>query len=205
MKADLPTHARSPVTLRLPEKHKMRVTLLPPLTCEARKDIHALVDVSKAADVVLLCLHTTQRSGKHSTQDGVSIDHQGALALQVLRSMGLPEVMVAVQGAGSSLKERAAARKQATAALECDLPGDRKVLPPQLPCPCSTFPILQPSHSRILHACLLLCLHRAFLLCAAAQDCILEEWGLYHDWSQHACPASLTPLLKNVESFSCHR
>lgn len=130
MKADLPTHARSPVTLRLPEKHRMRVTLLPPLTYEARQDIHALVDVSKAADVVLLCLRTVQRSGKLSTPDEAVIDEQGALALQVLRSMGLPEVMVAVQGAGSSLKERAAAKKQAAAALQSQLPGERKVLPP---------------------------------------------------------------------------
>lgn len=129
MKADLPSHARSPVTLRLPEKHKMRVTLLPPLTCEARQDIHALVDVSKAADVVLLCVRNLEGSGKHNTQVEASIDKQGALALQVLRSMGLPEVMVAVQGAGSSLKERAAAKKQATAALQCELPGDRKVFP----------------------------------------------------------------------------
>ena len=96
--------------------------------------------------------HARVRKTQH--EDGASIDQQGALALQVLRSMGLPEVMVAVQGAGSSLKERAAAKKQATAALECELPGDRKVLPPQLRCPCSTFPILQPSGSRVMHACL---------------------------------------------------
>jgi hypothetical protein len=129
MKADLPVHPRSPVTIRLPEKHKMRVTLLPPLTREARQDIHALVDVSKAADVVLLCVRNSEKPGVNSAkQQAGAVDKQGALALQVLRSMGLPEVMLAVQGAGTSLKERAAAKKQATAALECELPGDHKVL-----------------------------------------------------------------------------
>lgn len=127
MKADLQTHSRSPVTLRLPDKHKMRVTLLPPLTYEHRQDIHALSEVAKAADVVLLCARGVQSSGKQSAKQEATIDKQGALALQVLRSLGLPEIVVAVQGAGSGLKERAAAKKQVTTALQRELPGERKV------------------------------------------------------------------------------
>jgi hypothetical protein len=106
----------------------MRVTLLPPLPQSARQDIHALVDVAKAADVILLCLpQPSEPPAKRNVKAEGHIDEHGALALQILRSMGLPEILVAVQVAGQSLKERAAAKKHATASLQAQLPGDIKV------------------------------------------------------------------------------
>lgn len=127
MTADLQSHARKPVTLHVPGRHSMRITLLPPLIPEQRKDVQALADVAKAADVVLLCMaHPEAPSSKRSKADG-ALDAEGSLALQVLRSMGLPQVFVAVQGVGPSMKERSHAKKLASSALEAELSGDLKV------------------------------------------------------------------------------
>ena len=62
------------------------------------------------------------------------IDEQGLMALSVLRAMGLPDVVGAVQvgsssgGGVASLKARSAARKRGAMALQVQLPGDYRVL-----------------------------------------------------------------------------
>eukprot|EP00892_Ulva_mutabilis_P004765 jgi/Ulvmu1/2660/UM014_0116.1 len=139
MTAELQSHARKPATLQVPGRHSMRITLLPPLSPEQRQDVQVLADVAKAADVVLLCMaHPETPTSKRSKPAG-AVDAEGSLALQVLRSMGLPQVFVAVQGVGPSMKQRSHAKKLATSALEADLSGDLKVSPLDTVADCVTL------------------------------------------------------------------
>lgn len=126
MAAELQSHARKPVTLHIPGRHSMRITLLPPVSPDQRRSVHALADIAKAADVVLLCMAHPQESTNKRSKPLGALDAEGTLALQVLRSMGLPQVLVAVQGVGASMKARAHAKKLAAAALEAELSGDLK-------------------------------------------------------------------------------
>ena len=75
-----------PVTVALTSHPKLRLTLLPPPT---PGDLLAIVDVGKAAEVVLLAVAGEEQA--------TPIDGQGDMALSVLRALGLPEVVVAVQ------------------------------------------------------------------------------------------------------------
>lgn len=134
MAAELQSHARKPVTLHVPGRHSMRITLLPPVSPEQRGNVYTLADLAKAADVVLLCVaHQEAPTTKRGKPAVAAVDGEGAMALQVLRSMGLPQVLVAVQGVGSSMKERAHAKKLAASALEAELSGDLKVRQAPLP------------------------------------------------------------------------
>ena len=124
------THACKPTTLLVPGKHRLRVTLLPPPTEPARSDPLHLVDAAKGADVVLLGMPIAhlQGGGPGKSVGAVGVvDAPAQLALQVLRSMGLPKVLVATRGGGTSLKERAAAKKAASSALASELPGELHV------------------------------------------------------------------------------
>lgn len=149
MAAELESHARKPVTLHVPGRHSMRITLLPPVAADQRRSVHALADLAKAADVVLLCMaHPEAPAGKRGNKAAGALDAEGSLALQVLRSMGMPQVLVAVQGVGSSMKERSHAKKSAAAALEAELSGDLKVrnTPAQrCSCPSSTTGVVLAS------------------------------------------------------------
>jgi hypothetical protein len=124
------THPCKATTLLVPGRHRLRVTLLPPLPVPERSNPLALVDIAKAADVVLLCMAIVEApgggSGKGTGASG-EVDAQAQLALQVLRGMGMPKVLVATRGGGVSMKERAAAKKAAAAALAAELPGELKV------------------------------------------------------------------------------
>jgi hypothetical protein len=119
------THALKPTTLLIPCRHKMRATMLPPPPAAWLQDPSAVADIGTAADIVLLCVPV----GSATEAGGAPVDAAGQAALSVLRSLGMPPVLVAMQGAGSSLKARAAAKKAASAALAAELPGDHKVLP----------------------------------------------------------------------------
>ncbi|KAI7842810.1 hypothetical protein COHA_003556 [Chlorella ohadii] len=111
-------------TLSAPERRRLRFTLLPPP--EARDDPLAIVELGRCAEVLLLAL-----PGDVNT---VTIDDAGSGALGILRALGLPAVTALVQSPAASegknpLKERAAAKKHATNALQEQLAGDHKLLP----------------------------------------------------------------------------
>jgi hypothetical protein len=117
-----------PTTVLVPGRNKMRVTLLPPPTSNARANPLTTVDIAKAADVVLLCMAIVaapEPAGKGGV--AAALDTEASLALQVLRSMGMLPVLVVTQGGGCSLKERAACKKAAATAIASELPGDHKV------------------------------------------------------------------------------
>lgn len=100
-------------TLSAPERRRLRFTLLPPP--EARDDPLAIVELGRCAEVLLLAL-----PGDVNT---VTIDDAGSGALGILRALGLPAVTALVQSPAASegknpLKERAAAKKHATNALQ---------------------------------------------------------------------------------------
>lgn len=100
-------------TLSVPERRRVRFTLLPPP--EARDDPLAAVELGRCAEVVLLAL-----PGDVNT---VTIDDAGSGALGILRALGLPAVTALVQSPAATegknpLKERAAAKKHATNALQ---------------------------------------------------------------------------------------
>ena len=120
-------HACKPATVLVPGRYKMRMTLLPPPTAEARSNPLTIVDIAKAADVVLLCMPiAVDKAGKKQGACG-HVDGDATMALQVLRSMGMPHVLVATSGGGESLKERAASKKAAAASLAAELPPEVKV------------------------------------------------------------------------------
>lgn len=123
-------HACKPTTVLVPGRNKMRITLLPPPVGENRQDPLVLVDIAKAADVVLLCMPIVADNKGKSVGVCGQVDEDATLALQVLRSMGMPQVLVATYGGGDSLKDRAASKKAAAAALAAELPTcDLKVAP----------------------------------------------------------------------------
>lgn len=184
MTAELQSHARKPATLQVPGRHSMRITLLPPLTPEQRQDVHSLADVAKAADVVLLCMaHPEAPSSKRGKPAG-ALDAEGSLALQVLRSMGLPQVFVAVQGVGPSMKQRSHAKKLATSALEAELSGDLKV--------CSTsLPIL---HRASLPVSSKLIPEASAQTSRTQRSCMYQATGSMHWRSRYQCCAHAAAL-----------
>ena len=102
-----------PTTLSVPDRRRVRFTLLPPPG--ARDDPLAIVELARCAEVVLLAMPGDV--GTHT------IDDAGGAALGVLRTMGLPAVAALVQSPAAAdgrnvLKERAAAKKHATNALQ---------------------------------------------------------------------------------------
>ncbi|KAF8061341.1 tsr1 [Scenedesmus sp. PABB004] len=135
------------VTIAVQGRRRVRLTLLPPPP--DRDDPLAIVDVAKAAEVLLLLL---------PGHDGAApVDAAGEAALAVLRAMGLPTTMAVVlsqpqqqpggvdamgvdgeddAGAGAAgkgsaaaeLKRRSAAKKRAEKALAAHLPGDMRLL-----------------------------------------------------------------------------
>lgn len=111
-------------TLSLAERRKARFTFLPPPA--DRSDPLAIVELGRSAEVLLLLL-----PGDMNTE---TIDEAGSAALGVLRALGLPGIVGLVQSPAASaegknaLKERAAAKKHATNALQEQLPGDNKLL-----------------------------------------------------------------------------
>eukprot|EP00884_Botryococcus_braunii_P001387 jgi/Botrbrau1/11249/Bobra.0038s0021.1 len=109
----------APLTAALGGHSRQKLTFLPPPT--NRGDPLAIVDLGAAAEVILCVL---------PGEKGSTIDAQGKEALAVLRALGLPSLLLAVQmPPGSSLKERAAAKKAAAAELSSQVAGDHKVFP----------------------------------------------------------------------------
>ena len=111
-----------PHTVTVQARTRLRLTLLPPP--RDRGDPLAYVDLGRAADVLLLLVPGSERA--------LAVDAEGALAMRVLRAMGLPTCVGVVAcggGAGSgaaaaaSMKERSAAKKRAEKALAAHLPG----------------------------------------------------------------------------------
>lgn len=103
----------APATLALADRRRVRFTFLPPP--EAREDPLAIVELGRCAEAVLLAL-----PGDVNTE---TIDDAGSSALAILRSLGLPAVTALVQSPAAAegknvLKERAAAKKHATNALQ---------------------------------------------------------------------------------------
>uniref|UniRef100_A0A383VWG4 Bms1-type G domain-containing protein n=1 Tax=Tetradesmus obliquus TaxID=3088 RepID=A0A383VWG4_TETOB len=137
-------------------RRRVRLTLLPaPLD---RDDPLAIVDLAKAAEVLLLLLP--------GQEGAVSVDAAGSSCLTVLRAMGLPSTIAVVlnqqqqhgstaavtvtadamgidgeddaaatggaaasaKGSSADLKRRSAAKKRAEKALQQHLPGDTKLV-----------------------------------------------------------------------------
>lgn len=110
---------------------RLRLTLLPPLSSAmgpgGRHDPLAVVDLGKAAEVVLL---VTTGGGEGSAV----IDAAGLMALSVLSALGLPETVLAVQSAGAGrdasapvgMKDRSASRKRAEKAVGAALAGQER-------------------------------------------------------------------------------
>lgn len=101
-------------TVAVAGRSKLRLTLLPPP--KDRLDPLAVVDIGRAAEVVLLAVPGGERSEW--------VDKAGQQALEVLRALGLPEVVLAVQSSTGgtvsgtvSMKDRSAAKKRAEAAV----------------------------------------------------------------------------------------
>ncbi|GAB4814739.1 hypothetical protein N2152v2_001785 [Parachlorella kessleri] len=112
-----------PQTLSMADRRKMRFTFLPPPV--NREDALAVVELGKAAEVVLLAV-----PGDEHAQ---VIDSQGQMALAVLRALGLPTVVGLVQaptgqGHKNLLKERSAAKKHAAVAFAEQVAGDHKLM-----------------------------------------------------------------------------
>ncbi len=72
--------------------------------------------------------HVCACRGDEEGEGGGLVDAQGRMALSVLRSMGLPEVVLAVQGCGApgSMKDRSAAKRRAEKAVGAVLAGVRR-------------------------------------------------------------------------------
>lgn len=114
-------------TLSLPDRRRLRFTFLPPPS--DLSDPLAIVDVGRAAEVILLLLP----GGPQATP----VDTDGAAALSVLRALGLPPTVGLVQaphaaGGQAGLKERSAAKKRASEALLTHLNGEHRVMPVDL-------------------------------------------------------------------------
>ncbi|KAK9859345.1 hypothetical protein WJX84_011275, partial [Apatococcus fuscideae] len=108
-----------PTRVALGGRNGLQMLLLPPP--QARDDPLATVDLCRAAEVVLMVL---------PGGDGVPIvDPCGLTALAVMRAMGIPTLIPLVhsQPGVVSMKQRAADRKQAAAALEPQVAGGLKV------------------------------------------------------------------------------
>eukprot|EP00887_Chlorella_sp_A99_P006809 scaffold2.g6809.t1 len=115
-------------TVAAADRRQLAFTFLPPP--EARDDPLAIVELGRAADVVLLAVPGDERQE--------AIDEQGLMALAVLRALGLPTVVGVVQleggpssggkGGGNAMKARSAAKKRGAAALQEQVPGEYKVL-----------------------------------------------------------------------------
>lgn len=109
-------------TVSVAGRAKMRLTLLPPIT--QRNSPLAVVDLARAAEVVLLAVPGNEGS--------TAVDAEGAMALSILRAIGLPEIALAVQtapasGSGAvSMKDRSAARKRAETAVSKVVAGEHK-------------------------------------------------------------------------------
>ncbi|KAG1677733.1 hypothetical protein FOA52_001045 [Chlamydomonas sp. UWO 241] len=103
----------------------VRLTLLPPAS--DRADLLHVVDVARAAEVLLLAVPGAEGAS--------AVDGSGECALSVLRAMGLPALMVCVQGGGAegastsapvSMKDRSAAKKRAEKAFGSHLAGEHR-------------------------------------------------------------------------------
>lgn len=109
-------------TISFAERKKTKFTLIPPPTDIS--DPLAIVDIGRSAESLILVLP--------GGEDSIPVDEDGAAALTILRSLGLPPVTALVQlplnkndgnsNSGWSLKDRSAAKKRATAALEEHIP-----------------------------------------------------------------------------------
>ncbi len=110
------------VTLSLPDRRRVRLALLPPLS--DRSDPLAAVELGRAAEAVLLLVP--------GDAGATAIDAEGTAALAVLRALGLPQALALVQtsagGAAAALKDRSAAKRRAAEALAPQLPGDLRVM-----------------------------------------------------------------------------
>ncbi|KAF5835588.1 hypothetical protein DUNSADRAFT_7190 [Dunaliella salina] len=115
-------------TVGIAGRPKLRLTLLPPPG--PRNDPLAMAEYGRAIEVLLLITP----GGEKAT----TIDAEGHMALGVLRALGLPETVLAVQGVGSgpgnraatgSMKERSAARKRAERAVGAVLTGEQRAYP----------------------------------------------------------------------------
>uniref|UniRef100_A0A7S3QW21 Bms1-type G domain-containing protein n=1 Tax=Dunaliella tertiolecta TaxID=3047 RepID=A0A7S3QW21_DUNTE len=121
------THLRAQ-TVGIAGRPKLRLTLLPPPG--PRNDPLAIAEYGRAVEVLLL----VTPGGEKAT----TIDAEGHMALGVLRALGLPETVLAVQGVSSgpgnraatgSMKERSAARKRAEKAVGAALTGEQRAYP----------------------------------------------------------------------------
>jgi pre-rRNA-processing protein TSR1 len=120
-----------PHTACVQGRARLRLTLLPPP--RERADPLAYVELGRAADVLLLALPGGERAA--------AVDAEGALALRVLRAMGLPACVGVVLGgeggggdgsaagdAAPNMKERSAAKRRAEKALGAHLAGETRLL-----------------------------------------------------------------------------
>ena len=111
----------------------VKLTLLPPPL--SRSDLLSIVDIGRAAEILLLIVPGSESQGD-------TIDKDGEEALAVLRALGLPEIVLAVQSerqgggaqdqsnAGTSavkMKERSAAKKRAEKAIASQIAGDHRL------------------------------------------------------------------------------
>lgn len=115
---DVASPPLAPATLALADRRRLRFTFLPPPS--PRDDPLAVVELARAAECVLLAM-----PGDVGTD---TIDEAGSAALGVLRALGLPSVLALVQAPAAAagknaMKERAAAKKHATAALQEQVGG----------------------------------------------------------------------------------
>lgn len=78
-------------------KHKSQLTFLRTAT----RDLLAVLDVAKVADVLLLVVCVPSGGGSSGAQDEDIIDAHGQACLSALRAVGCPDVLVCVQGLGS--------------------------------------------------------------------------------------------------------
>ncbi|GMH42195.1 hypothetical protein BSKO_10114 [Bryopsis sp. KO-2023] len=120
MMEDAVSRGQQMCTVQLPGVRKMKWTMLPLL--KDYTDILAVVDFLCAAELIILVAD--------GREDHPVVDEVGVDALQLLRALGLPSVVGAVQNIGSGgLKESSAAKKRVAEVINDELCSGVKVFP----------------------------------------------------------------------------